>query len=125
MTADQPQFVAYVRVSHQGNQADQREQLALQERICREYAASEGYEVIACYSDIGPGLEPTDRPGLVAALKEIRDGPAGGLVTVGLDRLARLPEHLEWVVEEIMSQRGVLLAKRSGLPPSALFPDRN
>ncbi|MDP8942590.1 MAG: recombinase family protein [Actinomycetota bacterium] len=64
---------------------------ASQEEACRAWAAREGHEVVALHRDGGLSgrLGPEDRPGLAAALGELEDGEADGLVVHRLDRFAR------------------------------------
>ena len=50
-------------------------------------------EVVACYSDVGSGLD-SQRPGLQQALDHLQQGGAEALVVQPLDRLSRSVEEL-------------------------------
>src|SRR4051794_1043550 len=106
-------LICYVRVSRKGDREDakfhspkEQEERARAFARDREYAVGETVEDI----DVSGGTHPEDRPGMARALDEIRAGRAGGLVAYSLDRLSRDPTHGDWLVREVTSHGGVVLA---------------
>ncbi len=91
--------ILYCRVST-AEQARSGYSLAQQMEALREYAASEGYEVIGEFKDEGWSGAYLERP----ALDELRDRVAAGGVSVVLaqdrDRFAREPAHLYFLKKE-------------------------
>jgi DNA invertase Pin-like site-specific DNA recombinase len=85
---DRVKVVAYARTSTGGGNGDS---LASQEDACREWAAARDHEVVEAFHDaaISGGLPVDERPGLLAAIAEVEEGRAEGLVIHRLDRLAR------------------------------------
>jgi DNA invertase Pin-like site-specific DNA recombinase len=83
-------LVAYLRVSTE-SQALAGTSVPEQRRVVEQWASEHGYEIVSVHCDNGISgtLDTEDRPGLAAALVEIEDGSADGLVMVALDRLAR------------------------------------
>lgn len=81
-------LVAYIRTSTGAANGDS---LGAQEDACRDWADQHGHELAAVHVDdgISGGLGADERPGLLAAIAEIEDGRARGLVIHRLDRLAR------------------------------------
>lgn len=79
--------IAYLRVSTD----EQRLGPEAQRATIDAWAAREGVEVLAWHTDQGVsgGSEIAERPGLVAALGELRAARAGVLVTAKRDRIAR------------------------------------
>src|SRR5277367_5263412 len=79
--------IAYLRVSTD----EQRLGPEAQRATIEAWAAREGVSVVAWHTDAGfsGGLDLGDRPGLVAALTDIRAARAGLLVVAKRDRLAR------------------------------------
>ena len=84
--------VLYARVSTE-EQARTGYSLAQQMEALRQYAASEGYEVIEEVTDPGQSAASLERPGM----DRVRDLVAAGDVSVVLaqdrDRLSREPAH--------------------------------
>lgn len=80
-------LVVYARTSISGN----GDSVAAQRDACRRWAAAEGHEVATAFCDDGLSgkLSPDDRPGLLAALIEIEEGRADGVLIHRLDRFAR------------------------------------
>lgn len=80
----------YLRVSTRG-QAEDGVGLVTQEAKCRELCAARGWVVAGVYGDEGiSGRKDRDkRPGLAAAVAEVRSSAAGVLVTYSVSRLAR------------------------------------
>lgn len=82
-------LVGYVRVSSEG----QLDGLGLdvQTRIIREWASRQGHRLVEVHSDgaVRGTTDAVDRPGLTAALRDLQDRRADGLIVATLDRLAR------------------------------------
>lgn len=84
-------LVAYLRVSSRGQALDGFG-LDVQRAQCKAWARSNGHRIVAWHVDEGlsGALEAAERPGLSAALDDLRPPPrACGLLVPRLDRLAR------------------------------------
>jgi DNA invertase Pin-like site-specific DNA recombinase len=81
-------LIAYLRTSTGNGNGDS---LPAQEDACREWAAKQGYELAEVFQDEGVsgGLPVDERPSLAAAIIEVEEGRADGLIVHRLDRLAR------------------------------------
>ena len=78
--------VAYLRVSTE----DQKLGPEAQRAAIDAWAKAQGITVVACFTDaVSGGADIEDRPGLVAALAELRAAKAGVLLVAKRDRLAR------------------------------------
>src|SRR5688572_24907647 len=81
--------LGYSRVSTVG-QVDVGVSLEAQDRAIRGYAALHGLELAEILVDRGlSGKRADNRPALQEALRRLREGQAGALVTLRLDRLTR------------------------------------
>lgn len=80
--------VGYVRVSSE-QQADEGVSLGAQREKLGQYAALFDLTLVAVHVDAGVSAKTLDRPGLTAALTDLREGRADGLLVVKLDRLTR------------------------------------
>lgn len=80
--------VAYVRVSTD-EQGRSGLGLEAQRRAVADAAALKGWEVVAVHEDVASGGSTRRRPGLAAALAQLRAREADGLVAAKLDRLSR------------------------------------
>jgi DNA invertase Pin-like site-specific DNA recombinase len=100
-------LVAYARVSTNG-QAIKGESPAAQEEAIRSWAAEHGHEIVAAMADNGVSgkVDADDRPGLAAALIEVEDGRADGVVVRELDRLARKLHVQEAALERVWAAGG-------------------
>lgn len=78
----------YVRISVD---RDDQTSTSTQERICRDYANSRGWEIVGVEIDRGRSAYKVDsrRPGLDKAMKMIRDDVANVLIVWKLDRFVR------------------------------------
>lgn len=81
-------MVGYVRVSSE-HQAASGLGLDAQRASIEIAASREGWEIVAWHVDAGETGKNTARPGLRAALEQIADRDADGLVAAKLDRVAR------------------------------------
>ncbi len=88
-----------------------------QERLCRERAEREGWEVVALFADRALSGASMLRPGLQALLQAASDGSVDVVLTEALDRLTREPGR----------QRGTLQASevRGHAPCHALARARS
>jgi DNA invertase Pin-like site-specific DNA recombinase len=79
-----------------------------QEARIRAWARDHRHEVVDILHDVGvPGtVNGTDRPGLAAALNDIREGRASALVVLRLDRLARKLHVQEAVLQRAWQDGG-------------------
>ncbi|MDO3397972.1 recombinase family protein [Nocardioides sp. SOB44] len=98
-------LVAYVRVSTR-EQVEHGQGLGIQEKAIRRWARANGHKIVAVHRDEGvSGAKPaTDRPGLTAALRDLHNGAAGGLIVRDLDRLAREVSVQEAVLAEVWTR---------------------
>jgi len=88
----------YTRVSTQ-EQATGGVSLAAQEEKIKAYCDLYGHELVEIVVDAGQSAKTLDRPGLVHALKALKDGRADGLLVVKLDRLTRSVRDLGNLLE--------------------------
>lgn len=97
--------IIYLRVSTQGQAVDGYG-LAAQETACREYAASQGLQVVQVLRDeaVSGTLPAHERPGLMDALGMLNDDEADCLIVARLDRLARQLTTQEVILAEVWKQ---------------------
>lgn len=110
---DPRRAVAYLRISTDGEK--QIHGLEVQRASVEAWAQGAGVELVALHRDeISGTSKGHDRPGLGAALADLRRLGAGALVVLRLDRLARdLAEAL--VIERMIVESGAaLIAVESG-----------
>ena len=95
-------LVAYLRVSTD-RQSEEGCSLEAQRAKIERWASAMGHELVAVYQDAGisGGKDEDERPGLAAALADLRSGRADGLVITKLDRLARSVKVLATLVDEV------------------------
>lgn len=86
----QPRAVIYCRVSTK-HQVDEGNSLATQERLCREYALKQGYEVIETFIERGESAKTKDRTDLqkLLAFCTNRKNSISYVVVYKLDRFSR------------------------------------
>jgi len=97
-------LVSYTRVSTDKQEAE-GQGLAVQEAHNGEWAHRRGHEIVAVETDTASGkLE--DREGLAAALRQVRDGEADGVIVYRLDRLARDLVLQEQLLAEVRRSGG-------------------
>lgn len=109
---DPKKAVGYLRVSTD----DQRLGPEAQRASIEAWAAREGVEIVAWHVDQGVsgGSELDDRPGLVAALGELRASKAGVLVVAKRDRLAR-DVAVAALIERAVGASGAKLTSADGV----------
>jgi site-specific DNA recombinase len=85
-----PQAVIYCRVSTK-QQVDEGNSLSTQERLCREYALKQGYEVAAVYIEKGESAKTKDRTELQKMMSfcAIKKNNISYVVVYKLDRFSR------------------------------------
>lgn len=103
--------VAYCRVSTE-EQSEEGVSLAAQREKMQKWAAANDHELVAVHEDAGfSGAKGSDkRPGLSAALLDLKEGRASALVVVKLDRLTRSVRFLVGLVEDVFSDRFALVS---------------
>ena len=108
-------IVGVARVSTD-RQAERGFGLDVQERAIHAWARANGHRVAAIHRDEGVSgtADSADRPGLLAALNDLRDGRARGLVVARLDRLARALTVQEAVLGEVWRHGGVVFSADTG-----------
>ena len=86
----QKKAVIYCRVSTK-EQVDEGNSLTTQERICREYALKQGFEVVTLFIEKGESAKTTDRTELQHLLKycAIKKNAVSGVIVYKIDRLSR------------------------------------
>lgn len=108
--------VAYLRLSkdESGTKAKTAGTKA-QEDAIKAWAAREGVAVITWHHDIGVsgGLPPEERPGLTAALDEMKELGAGVLIVAKLDRLAR-DMMVAGMIEALVVNQGAKVISATG-----------
>lgn len=99
--------IAYLRVSTE-RQVKDGFGLADQEKQVRAWCRANGHKLIRLVKDDAKSgtLEAAERPGLLAALKAIRDGEAEGIVMRDLDRIARTLTVQEAVLAQLWKLGG-------------------
>lgn len=107
--------VGYLRVSRH---RDGSVSLAAQERTIWLWAELHGHDVDAVYADDGASGARADRPGLEAALRDVRAGQAEALVVAKLDRASRSLFHFAGLVDEARRDGWALVALDIGLDTS-------
>lgn len=107
-------LVGYVRVSSDG-QLDGFG-LDVQERILKEWARGHGHRLITIERDgaVRGTTDAVDRPGLTAALRDLQDGRADGLIVATLDRLARRLTVQEAILAMVWQHSGTMFTADDG-----------
>lgn len=109
-------LVAYLRVSSAGQAEGYG--LELQEDAVRAAARELGDRVLRVHADEVSGtVAPTGRPGLLAAVTEVREGRADGVIVARLDRLARDLLAQEATIAEVRELGGVVVVADAGERP--------
>src|SRR5258706_1526994 len=91
--------VLYARVST-ATQEDNGTSLDTQEDGCRQHCIEQGLTVLAAHRDTESGAT-LDRPGLQAALDQIRNHQAGVLIAHAFDRLSRNQTHQTVILHQV------------------------
>ncbi len=110
-------LTGYVRVSTAG-QADGLG-LDVQERQIRSYAKGNRHRLVALHRDEGSSgtLDVVRRPHLAAALVDVSERRAGGLIVARLDRLARALTVQEAILARVWADGGIVIAVDAGEIP--------
>jgi DNA invertase Pin-like site-specific DNA recombinase len=107
-------LVGYVRVSSEG----QLDGLGLdvQTRIVREWTKQHGHRLVQVHSDgaVRGTTDAVDRPGLTAALRDLQERRADGLIVATLDRLARRLTVQEAILSMVWQHRGTAFTADDG-----------
>ena len=104
---DPHRLVAYLRVSTEA-QVTNGDSLDAQRIAIETWAADQDHEIVAVETDAGLSgtLDADARPGLTAALLEVADGRADGLVITTIDRLARQLHVQEAILAQVWAADG-------------------
>ena len=107
-------LVGYVRVSSEG-QLDGFG-LDVQQRIVTEWARRQGHQLTTVHSDgaVRGTTDAVDRPELTAALRDLQDDKADGLVVATLDRLARKLSTQEAILAMVWQHNGTMFTADDG-----------
>src|ERR1051326_736360 len=98
-----PQVAAiYCRVSTL-RQEDNGTSLETQEEWCRKHCEEQGWGISSVNKDTHTGSE-IDRPGLNAALSDIRTGKASILLAYDLDRISRDQVHTAVIFHQVQTR---------------------
>jgi DNA invertase Pin-like site-specific DNA recombinase len=97
-STEQTRVVGYIRVSTEG-QATDGVSLDAQRAKLEAYAIAMDLDLVAIETDAGVSAKTLRRPGLQAALDQLTDGAADGLLVAKLDRLTRSVRDLAELVE--------------------------
>ena len=104
--SDKPLAVIYVRVSTK-EQVDEGNSIVTQERICKQYAAKQGWDVVKVFSDKGESAKTADRPELQAMLAFCAEkkNAISYVVVYKVDRLARNTDDYSFIRLSLRSSR--------------------
>ncbi|BDI34193.1 hypothetical protein CCAX7_62440 [Capsulimonas corticalis] len=91
-----------------------------QKAACLGLAASEGAQVVGCYSEDASGALYTARPALMEALASIERGEADVLIAFKIDRLGRSARIIRDVVDRIVAADATVLTTDYKLDKSAM-----
>lgn len=101
--------VGYIRVSTEG-QAEEGVSLDAQRAKLEAFAVATDLELMAIREDAGVSAKTLARPGLQAALADLREGRAEALLVTKLDRLTRSVRDLGSLLESYFARRFSLLS---------------
>lgn len=102
-------FVAYIRVSTD-QQAVEGVSLEAQRTRLAAYAEALDLDLVAVREDAGVSAKSLDRPGLRAALADLDEGRATGVLVAKLDRLTRSVSDLGHLLDRYFSKRFELVS---------------
>lgn len=101
--------IGYIRVSTEG-QAEEGISLDAQRAKLQAFAVAADLELVDIRSDAGVSAKTLARPGLQAALADLREGRADALLVCKLDRLTRSVRDLGSLLENFFAKRFSLLS---------------
>lgn len=81
--------VIYSRVSTEEQAKEDKFSLAVQKRVCREFAQKKKYEVVQIFEDAGKSATNTNRPALKNLMSFLEDNDIDFVLVQDTDRLAR------------------------------------
>ena len=99
----------YTRVSTQ-EQAAEGYSIEEQERMCKAYIESKGWEYVGTYSDPGISGRTMNRNGLQKMLKSIDEHKINAVVIYKLDRLSRKQKDTMTIIEDVFLKNDIVLA---------------
>lgn len=102
--------VVYTRVSS-GKQAEEdKVSLPEQERMCKAYIESKGWEYVKTYEDAGYSGRNMNRPAIQELIQDIKSGEVEAVVIWKLDRLSRRQRETIAFIEDYILVENVTLA---------------
>jgi DNA invertase Pin-like site-specific DNA recombinase len=101
--------IAYVRVSTE-EQADSRAGLDAQKAAIRAECERRGWNIVEVIEDAGYSAKDLKRPGVQAALEQLRERQADALVVAKLDRLSRSMLDFTALMARAQKERWALVA---------------
>lgn len=110
--------LGYVRISKADHARDESIGIEAQRAAIRAYVDAQGWEVAAWYSDDGVTGGHLRRPGITAALRELKARRADALVVAKLDRLSRSVLDLAGLLDTSRRQRWDLVVLNMQLDTS-------
>jgi DNA invertase Pin-like site-specific DNA recombinase len=104
-------LLIYTRSSAQNGDSHQH-----QEQVCREWANENGHDVVGVFSDDGVSgtRDAESRPGLSAALTELEEGKADGLLLHRPERMARALHIQEAILAHVWNLGGNVFCADGG-----------
>lgn len=99
----------YTRVSTQ-EQANEGYSIEEQERMCKAYIESKGWEYVGTYSDPGISGRTMNRTGLQKMLTAIKNNKVEAVVIYKLDRLSRKQKDTMTIIEDVFLKNNIVLA---------------
>lgn len=110
--------VGYIRVSTDA-QADGLSPVTQESRI-RDWCGAMGHELVAIHQDLGVSgsVTPRDRKGFSAAMKQIANCEADGIVALRFDRFTRTTKDLLVLAEEAQTEQFAICSVEQQLDTS-------
>src|SRR5262245_43277710 len=97
--------LGYIRVSSE-EQASHGQSLGAQRAKLEQYAALYELELVDGIEDAGVSAKNMTRPGLQAALAQLKAGTVDGLLIVKLDRLSRSLTDWQTLLRDYFGEKG-------------------
>jgi DNA invertase Pin-like site-specific DNA recombinase len=112
--------VAYLRVSHPNQAADERDGYTRQTASITAYAAANGYEIVDEFRDSITGkTELEGRTGLAACLERVENNGVKVVICESADRLARDAMVAELIIRQFQKVGGRVIAASGGVDLTA------
>ena len=102
--------VIYTRVSTDAQAEDDKVSLSEQERMCKAYIESKGWDYVRTYEDGGYSGRTMERPALKEMLTDVCQRKFDAVVIYRLDRLSRKQKDTLVLIEDYMKANDVTVA---------------